>query len=83
MKVEPSGSKKMKKMLEEESDRVVELVEVLKAGLKAIMDALSKLMELEADKIELMQWDWCVETIYMYVSYLIFNLILSFQSSNL
>ena len=47
----------------------MELVEVLEAGLKAITDALSKqgrllqeLVELEADKVELMQLDqWVSE----------------------
>ena len=38
----PSSSKRLKKMLEERSDRIAELVEMLEAGLKAIMDALSK-----------------------------------------
>ena len=44
-----------------------ELVEMLRAGLKTIMDTLSKqgrllqeLVELEADKVELMQLDWWV-----------------------
>ena len=48
-------------MSEERSDRMVELAEVLGADLKAIMDAFSKqgrlfqeLVELEADKVELM-----------------------------
>ena len=40
--VEPSGSKRLKKTSEERSDKVAELVEVLGAVLKAIMDALSK-----------------------------------------
>ena len=45
----------------------MELAEVLEAGLKAITDALSKqgrllqeLVELEGDKVELMQLDWWV-----------------------
>ena len=61
----PSGSKRPKKTSEERSDGFVELAEVLGVGLKAIMDALSKqgrqlqeLVELEADKVELMQLDW-------------------------
>ena len=44
---------------------MVELAEVLRMGLRAITDALSKqerllqeLVQLEADKIELMQLDW-------------------------
>ena len=44
---------------------MVELTEVLEAGLKAITEALSKqgrllqeLVELEVDKVELMQLDW-------------------------
>ena len=65
----PSDSKRLKKMLEERSNGVAELVEVLLAGLKVIMDALSKqgrllqeLVELEADKVELMQLDqWVSE----------------------
>ena len=40
--VELSGSKRPKKTLEERSDGFAELVEVLGAGLKAIMDILSK-----------------------------------------
>ena len=63
--VEPSGSKRPKKLSEERSNRMTKLVEVLEAGLKAITDALSKqgrllqeLVELEADKVELMQLDW-------------------------
>ena len=55
--------------MEERSDGFAELVEVLRAGLKAITDALSKqgrllqeLVELEADKVELMQLDrWVSE----------------------
>ena len=66
---EPSSSKRLNKTLEERSSRVVELVEVLVTGLKAIMDALSKqgrliqeLVELEVDKVELMQLDqWVLE----------------------
>ena len=66
---EPSSSKRPKKTLEERSDGVAELVEVLGAGLKAITDALSKqgkllqeLVELEVDKVELMQLDqWVSE----------------------
>ena len=61
----PSGSKRPKKTSEERSNRVAELVEVLEVGLKAITDTLSKqgrllqeLVELEADKVELMQLDW-------------------------
>ena len=57
----PSGSKRMKKTSEEESNGMAELAEVLQAGLRGITDALSKqerllqkLVELEADKIELM-----------------------------
>ena len=40
--MEPSGLKRLKKTSEERSDGMVELVEVLEAGLKAIMDAFSK-----------------------------------------
>ena len=48
---------------------MVELVEVLQAGLRGIMDALSKqgrllqeLAELEADKVKLMQYNqWTLE----------------------
>ena len=65
--VGPSSSKRLKKTSEERSDGFVELAEVLGAGLKAITDALSKqgrllqeLVELEADKVELMQLDWWV-----------------------
>ena len=69
LKAWPSGLKRPKKTLEERSDRVAELVEVLGAGLKAIMDTLSKqgrllqeLVELEVDKVELMQLDqWVLE----------------------
>ena len=64
LKMEPSGLKRQKKTSEERSDRVME---VLRAGLKAIMDALSKqkrllqeLVELEVDKVELIQLDWWV-----------------------
>ena len=65
----PSSSKRPKKTLEERSDGFAELVEVLRAGLKAITDALSKqgrllqeLVELEGDKVELMQLDrWASE----------------------
>ena len=60
----PSSLKRLKKTLEKWSNGVVELVEVLQASLKAITDALSKqgrllheLVELEVDKVELMQWD--------------------------
>ena len=63
----PSGLKRPKKSLEERSDGMVELAEVLGAGLKAITEALSKqgkllqeLVELEVDKVELMQLDWWV-----------------------
>ena len=42
LEVGPSGSKRPKKMLEERSDRFMELAEVLRVGLKAIMEALSK-----------------------------------------
>ena len=67
--VGPSGSKRLKKLSEERSDRMAELVEVLGAGLKAITEALSKqgrllqeLVELEADKVELMQYSqWASE----------------------
>ena len=38
----PSSSRRLKKMSEERSNGVAELVEVLGAGLKAITDALSK-----------------------------------------
>ena len=62
----PSGLKKLKKMLEK-SDIMAELVEVLRGGRRAIMDTLNKqekllqeLVELEVDKIELMQLDWWV-----------------------
>ena len=61
----PSSSKRPKKTSEERSDGFAELVEVLGAGLKAITEALSKqgrllqeLVELEADKVEVMQLDW-------------------------
>ena len=61
----PCGSKRLKKTLEERSDRFAELAELLGVGLKAIMDALSKqerllqeLVELKAEKVELMQLDW-------------------------
>ena len=54
----PSSLKELKKAFKEESDRVAE---VLRIGLKAIMDALSKqgrlfqeLVELGVDKVELM-----------------------------
>ena len=61
--------KRLKKSSEERSDRFAELVEVLGVGLKAITDTLSKqgrllqeLVELEADKVELMQLDqWVLE----------------------
>ena len=53
-----NGLKRLKKILEERSDRVVE---VLWVGLKAITDTFSKqerllqeLVELEADKVEIM-----------------------------
>ena len=58
----PSGSKRLKKTSEERSDGMTELAEVLGAGLKAITDTLSrqgrlfqKLVELEMDKVELIQ----------------------------
>ena len=61
----PSGSKRPKKSSEERSDGMAELAEVLGAGLKTITEALSKqgrllqeLVELETDKVELMQLDW-------------------------
>ena len=38
----PSGSKRLGKTSEKRSDRVTELVEVLGAGLKAIIDAFNK-----------------------------------------
>ena len=65
----PSGTKRPKKTSEERSNGMMEMAEVLGAGLKAIMDALSKqgrllqeLVELEAEKIELMQLDrWALE----------------------
>ena len=65
----PSGSKRTKKMSEEGSDRMVELTEVLQAGLRGITDVLSKqgrllqeLVELEADKVELIQYNqWALE----------------------
>ena len=41
LEVWPSGSKKLEKMLEE-SNMMVELVEVLKGGLKAITDVFNK-----------------------------------------
>ena len=60
----PSSSKKLKKTSEKRGNRIVELAEVLEVGLKAITDALSKqerllqeLVELEVDKVELMQLD--------------------------
>ena len=67
--VEPNGLKMSKKEFEEESDGIAELAEVLWVGLRAITDALSKqgrllqeLMELEADKVELIQCDqWVLE----------------------
>ena len=56
-----SSSKRLKKMLKERSNGMAEMLGV---GLKAIMDALSKqerllqeLVELETDKVELMQLD--------------------------
>ena len=61
----PSSLKRPKKTSEERSNGFTELAEVLEAGLKAIMDILSKqgrllqeLVELEADKVEVMQLDW-------------------------
>ena len=42
MEAGPSSSKRTKKMSEEESNRMAELAEVLQAGLRGIMDALSK-----------------------------------------
>ena len=67
--MEPSGLKRLKKLSEERSNRMAELVEVLGVGLKAITDTLSKqgrllqeLVELEVDKVELMQLDrWALE----------------------
>ena len=64
----PNGLKRMKKT-SEGNDGMIELVEVLQAGLKGITDALSKqgrllqeLVELEADKVELIQYDlWASE----------------------
>ena len=60
-----SDLKTTKKMSEERSDGMAELAEVLGVGLKAITDTLSKqerllqeLVELEVDKVELMQPDW-------------------------
>ena len=58
----------LKKMLEE-SEMMVELAKVLRGGLRTIMDALNKqekllqeLVELEVDKVELMQLDkWVLE----------------------
>ena len=69
LEVGQSSSKRPKKMSEERSDRVAELAEVLQACLKAITDTLSKqerllqeLVELEVDKVELMQCDqWVLE----------------------
>ena len=69
LEVGPSSSKRPKKTSEERSDGFAELVEVLGAGLKAITDTLSKqgrllqeLVELEGDKVELMQLDrWMSE----------------------
>ena len=65
LEVEPSGLKRLKKTSEERSDVIVELAEVLEMGLKTITHALSKqgrllqeLVELEADKVKLMQLDW-------------------------
>ena len=59
--LEPSGSKRMKRTSKEGSNGMAEVVEVLQAGLKGITDALNKqerllqeLVELEADKVELM-----------------------------
>ena len=65
----PSSLNRLKKLSEERSNRMAELVEVLGAGLKAITEALSKqgrllqeLMELEVDKMELMELDqWVSE----------------------
>ena len=65
----PSSSKRTKRTSEEESDGMAELVEVLQVGLRGITDALSKqgrllqeLVELESDKVELMQYDqWALE----------------------
>ena len=63
--VGPSSSKRPKKMSVERSNRMTELVGVLWVGLRGITDTLSKqgrllqeLVELEADKVELMQLDW-------------------------
>ena len=60
----PTGSKRTRKTSEEESNGMTELVEMLQAGLRGITDALSKhgrllqeLVELEADKVKLMQYD--------------------------
>ena len=60
----PSSLKRPKKTLKERSNGMAELAEVLGAGLKAIMDILSKqgrllqeLVELEVDKVELIQLD--------------------------
>ena len=69
LEVGPSSSKRLKKTSEERRDGFAELAEVLGAGLKAIMDTLSKqgrllqeLVELEADKVEVMQLDqWLSE----------------------
>ena len=65
----PSSSKRPKNTLEERSDGMVQLAEMLGVGLKAITDTLSKqgrllqeLVELEVDKVELMQLDrWVSE----------------------
>ena len=46
--------KRLKKMSEERSDRIVELVEVLGADLKAITDTLNKQERLLQELVELM-----------------------------
>ena len=60
----PSNWKRLKKMLEEKSNGMAELLEMLGVGLKAIMDAFSKqrmllqeLVKLDVDKVELIQLD--------------------------
>ena len=64
-----SSSKRMKRTFKERSNGMTELAEVLWTGLRGITDALSKqgrllqeLVELEVDKVKLMQYNqWASE----------------------